>query len=95
MKSSIQKGILFRYCTVIKFVYYSVSMQPLEFNVSMEEPSTSGVSVSVTHTGDHLNAADATSMSYGMHLKKKKFGTDKHNTFLRCKTEIEYTISSS
>ncbi len=50
----------------MKFVYYIVSTQPLEFNVSMEEPSTSGFSVPVTHTGDHSNAAEATSMSYGM-----------------------------
>ncbi|XP_016339404.1 uncharacterized protein LOC107686802 isoform X2 [Sinocyclocheilus anshuiensis] len=29
------------------------STQPLEFNASMEEPSTSGFSMPVTHTGDH------------------------------------------
>ncbi|XP_016114350.1 uncharacterized protein [Sinocyclocheilus grahami] len=40
------------------------STPPLEFNASMEEPSTSGFSVPVTHTGDHSNAAEATSMSY-------------------------------
>ncbi|XP_016115102.1 uncharacterized protein [Sinocyclocheilus grahami] len=40
------------------------STPPLEFNASMEEPSTSAFSVPVTHTGDHSNAAEATSMSY-------------------------------
>lgn len=51
---------------VMKYVYFIISIQPLELNVSMEEPSTSGVYVPLTYTAEPSNAAKATSMSHGM-----------------------------
>uniref|UniRef100_A0A9J8CC04 HECT domain-containing protein n=1 Tax=Cyprinus carpio carpio TaxID=630221 RepID=A0A9J8CC04_CYPCA len=48
------------------------SIQPLELNVSMEEPSTSGVYVPLTYTAEPSNAAKATSMSHDWKIEPDK-----------------------
>uniref|UniRef100_A0A9J7XX65 Uncharacterized protein n=1 Tax=Cyprinus carpio carpio TaxID=630221 RepID=A0A9J7XX65_CYPCA len=48
------------------------SIQPLELNMSMEEPSTSGVYVPLTYTAEPSNAAKATSMSHDWKIEPDK-----------------------
>ncbi|XP_026080824.1 uncharacterized protein LOC113057607 [Carassius auratus] len=48
------------------------SIQPLELNASMEEPSTSGVYMPLTYTADPSNAAKATSESHDWKIEPDK-----------------------